>query len=173
MSGGLLIPTEALIAGGFYTFAILAVAGALGLVLAPRVFHSALLLVLTLGSVAAIFVILGADFLGSAQILVYVGAIMVLIMFGIMLTPRQVELPDVGHRGQGIAGALIAGAVCILSLVTLLTTRWPRSVASPMDRPSTEVIAQGLFTTYAFPFEVASLLLVVAMIGAIVVAREE
>ena len=136
-------------------------------------FHSALYLVLTLGSLAGVFVILGADFLATVQILVYVGAIAVLIIFGIMLTPRSVELPDGRDLGQIATGRFVACAVFLLSAFALLATQWPRSMATPMDRPSTELIAKGLFTVYAFPFELASVLLLVAMIGAIVIAREE
>jgi len=167
------IPVEFLVAGGFYTFAALAVAGAIGLILARRVFHSALFLVLTLSSVAAELVILGADFLAAVQVLVYVGAIMVLIIFGIMLTPQQVELPDIGGPGQALAGVLVAGAILIVSTVVIATSRWPRSTPTPMDKSTTETIGHGLFNAFVLPFEIASILLVVAMIGAIVIAREE
>ena len=169
----MIIPVDFLVAGGFYTFGALAVGGALGVIRAQRVFHSALFLVLTLGSLAAVFVILGADFLATVQILVYVGAIAVLIIFGIMLTPRAVDLPEIGGPGQQVAGWLVAAAIFLLSASAVIATQWPRSVAMPMDRPTTELIAQGLFTSYAFPFEAASVLLLVAMIGAIVIAREE
>lgn len=169
----MIIPTDLLVAGGFYTFATLAVAGALGLVRAHLVFHSALYLVLTLGSLAGVFVILGADFLATVQILVYVGAIAVLIIFGIMLTPHTVEIPEAGGPGQVVTGRLVAFAIFLLSASALIATQWPRSTATPMDRPTTDIVAQGIFTAYAFPFEAASVLLVVAMIGAIVIAREE
>ena len=169
----MLIPTDFLIAGAFYTFAALAVVGAVGLILAPRVFHSALFLTLALGSVAAVFVTLGADFLAAVQVLIYVGAIMVLIIFGIMLTPQEIELPNMGTSGQALAGTLVAGAIFVMSAVVAITTRWPNSVPTPTDRPTTDVIAVGLFNTYALPFEIASVLLVIAMIGAIVIAREE
>jgi NADH:ubiquinone oxidoreductase subunit 6 (subunit J) len=169
----MVVPTEALVAGAFYLFSAIAIIGALGVVLARRVFHSALFLVVALAAVAAVFVILGADFLGVVQILVYVGAIMVLILFGIMLTPQEVELPAFGGKGQAAAGAIIAGIVLAGSVAVAVTTRWPGSSAAPIDVPTTELIGTGLLTTYALPFEVASILLLVAMIGAIVVARED
>jgi NADH-quinone oxidoreductase subunit J len=169
----MLIPTDALIAAAFYLFALITIAGALGVVLARRVFHSALFLVVSLASVAAIFVILGADFLGVVQILVYVGAIMVLILFGIMLTPNEVNVPSIGGPGQVFAGAAIAAVVLIGTIAVVVWSRWPSASTAPIDLPTTETIGRGLLSTYALPFEVASILLLVAMIGAIVVARED
>ncbi len=168
-----LIPTDALVAGAFYLLSIFAILGALGVVLARRVFHSALFLVVALASVAGIFIILGADFLGVVQVVVYIGAIMVLILFGIMLTPQQVSMPSLGGPGQVVAGAAIALIILVGSVAVAVSSRWPRSTAAPLDLPTTETIGRGLLTTYALPFEVASILLLVAMIGAIVVARED
>lgn len=160
------------LAAGFYVFALSAIAGGLGVILAPRIFHSALFLVLALASVAAIFVVLGADFLAAVQVLIYVGAITVLIIFGIMLTPQTATLPDV--RGLApTSGAIIAGALLAIAAPVLLYSSWPRSVPTPVDIPTTPVIADRLFNVYALPFEIASLLLLVAMIGAIVIARDD
>jgi NADH-quinone oxidoreductase subunit J len=166
----MVVPTDALVAVAFYLFAAIAVIGALGVVLARRVFHSALFLVVALAAVAAVFVVLGADFLGVVQVLVYVGAIMVLILFGIMLTPQNVELPAMGGKGQVAAGAIIAGIVLAGSVAVAVGSRWPASTAAPIDVPTTELIGTGLLTTYVLPFEVASILLLIAMIGAIVSA---
>jgi NADH-quinone oxidoreductase subunit J len=169
----MVIPTEAIVAAAFYFFALFAIVGALGVVLARSVFHSALFLVVSLASVAGVFVILGADFLGVVQILVYVGAIMVLIIFGIMLTPHEVTMPSIGGPGQVFAGAAIALIVLGGTVAVAVGSRWPRSSGAPIDVPTTETIGLGLLGTYALPFEVASILLLVAMIGAIVVARED
>jgi NADH:ubiquinone oxidoreductase subunit 6 (subunit J) len=168
-----LLPTDLLIAGAFYTFSATAIVGAIGIIRARGIFRSALSLVLTLASVAAVFVILGADFLGAVQVLIYVGAIMVLIIFGIMLTPQQVELPDIGGPGQAAAAIFVAVALFVVSALVVATSVWPQSVAVPIDRPTTELIGVGLFTTYVLAFEIASVLLLIAMIGAIVIAREE
>ena len=168
-----MIPADFMIAGGFYTFAATAVLGAMGVILARSVFHSALFLVATLMSVAAIYVILGADFLGVAQVLVYVGAIMVLILFGIMLTPQNASLPDLGSKPQLIFGGLAAFLSFVVIAAVVIEGRWPRATNPPLDIATTQAIGRGLLTTYAFPFEVASALLLVAMIGAIVIARED
>ncbi|MEA2641664.1 MAG: hypothetical protein QOF51_3058 [Chloroflexota bacterium] len=168
----MVIPVDFLVAGGFYTFALIAIIGAIGVVAAERVFHSALFLVLALGGVAGVFIVLGADFLGAVEILVYVGAIMVLILFGIMLTPQHVQIPETGGPARVVSALVVSGAVFLLSLAVFLTSRWPNSTPTPSDVPSTPFIASGLLYTYAFPFELASVLLLIAMIGAIVIARE-
>lgn len=168
----MLAPTEFLIAGGFYTFAGAALAGALGLILARNVFHSALFLVVSLGSVAGVFVILGADFLAAVQVLIYVGAITILILFGLMLTPQTSEPPDLTGAFQAFAGVLLAGIVFLGAATTILLTRWPKATPQPIDAPTSLGIGASLFTTFALPFEIASVLLLVAMIGAIVIARE-
>jgi NADH-quinone oxidoreductase subunit J len=168
-----LIPTDLLVAGGFYTFAVAALAGAVGLIVARNVFHSALFLVVTLGSVAGVFVILGADFLAAVQILVYVGAVMILILFAVMLTPLRAPTPTLTSPGQAIAGIAIAILVFGATAATLLTARWPHAGQAPINVPTTEAIGRSLLTTFVLPFEIASVLLLVAMIGAIVIARED
>ncbi|HEY3117382.1 MAG TPA: NADH-quinone oxidoreductase subunit J [Chloroflexota bacterium] len=165
---------ELLTALGFYALAGLALAGALGLIIASDVFHDALFLVLTLGSVAGIFVILGADFLAVVQVLIYVGAIMILILFGIMLTPQLGNLPNTGGPGQIAAGVIAAVAVLGTILAVITTATWPRASAAPIDLPAgtTSLLGTSLFNSFALPFEVASVLLLIAMIGALVIARE-
>lgn len=169
----MLIPTEFLIAGGFYTFGAAAMAGGLGLILARNVFHSALFLVVTLGSVAGVFVILGADFLAAVQVLIYIGAVMILVLFAMMLTPQSSEATDLTGAFQALAGVVVAATVFIVVAAVLLTTQWPNATAAPSIQGTTsQPIGVSLFTTYALPFEIASVLLLVAMIGAIVIARE-
>jgi NADH:ubiquinone oxidoreductase subunit 6 (subunit J) len=165
--------TDLLVAISFYALAAMAIVGAIGVVAAKRIFHSALFLTAMLGSVAGAYVVLGADFLAAVQILVYVGAIMVLIIFGIMLTPQSVELPDAGGPGQAIAGVVVAVAIFMVSAGVLTAAVWPKLSLTPTDIPTTPAIGIGLLTTFGLPFELASVLLLLAMIGAIVVARED
>ena len=167
-----MVGSDALVAAAFYAFAALAVVSAAGLVFTRNIFHSALFLVVTLGSVAGVLVSLGADFLGVVQVLVYVGAIMVLILFGIMLTPQRVDLPNLDDQSQGISAPLLAGALLGVAGAVIATTPWPQSRVAPIDVPTTETIGFALFNTYVLPFEVASVLLLIALIGAIVIARE-
>jgi len=168
-----LIGVEAIVAIVFYVLSALAIAGALGVVLARSIFHSAMFLVATLGSVAGVFVLLGADFLAAVQILIYVGAIMVLILFGIMLTPQREAAPEVDAPGKLIGGIIAALAVFGVSATVIVSSRWPGTREPGIELPTTQTIGVGLFTTYVLPFEVASVLLLVAMIGAIILAREE
>ncbi len=165
---------ELLVALSFYALAALVLVGALGLIIASNVFHDALFLVLTLGSVAGIFVILEADFLAVVQVLIYVGAIMILILFGIMLTPQSASLPNTGGWGQITAGIVAAVAVLATILAVATTASWPRATVAPVDVASgtTPLLGTSLFTAFALPFEIASVLLLVAMIGALVIARE-
>ena len=164
--------TEAIATLAFWIFSITAVVGALGVVLARRVFHSAMFLVAALGSTAAIYVLLSADFLAAVQILVYSGAIVILVLFAIMLTPQSVELPTFAPGGQQLGGAVVALALLALMIVAIRTGPWPLA-AQPLDQPTSAALGQGLLTTYVFPFELASLVLLVAMIGAILLARED
>ena len=168
----MLVPTEFLVAGGFYTFGLAAIVGGIGLIVARNVFHSALFLIVTLGSVAGVFVILGADFLAGVQVLIYVGAVMILIIFALMLTP-QTSPPSPTGFGQAISGVAIAALVFVVTAATLLSAQWPKAGLQAFDAPTTEWIGGSLFTSFALPFEIASILLLVAMIGAIVIARED
>jgi NADH:ubiquinone oxidoreductase subunit 6 (subunit J) len=156
----------------FYATAITMIVGAVGMVLNRDMIRSAMMLILTLGGVAVMYVLLSADFLAIAQLLVYIGAIMILMLFAIMLTPGQVDLPAGSPQAQRISGALIALAVGALSVGVIVTTPWNlRSI--PLNINTAETIGNLLLTTYVLPFWIASVLLTVGLIGAIVIARED
>ncbi len=165
-------PSEVYTAIAFYLVAAVMVVGGLGMVFAQNMFRSALLLVVALSGVAGMYVLLSADFLAVVQILVYVGAIMILMLFAIMLTPKQVDLPSASPQGQRIAGALTAIAIGVIALWAVLSFPW-RVRAVPLDMPTSERIGALMMSTYVLPFEIASLLLTVGMVGAIVIARED
>ena len=156
----------------FYLVAIVAVVGGLGMVISADMVRSALSLVLALGGVAVVYLLLSADFLAMVQLFVYVGAIMILILFAIMLTPGQVELPAMADQGQRTAAALVAAAIGLVSLFAVLTHPWAVQAAAA-DAPTSGLIGALLMGKYVLPFEVASLLLTAGMIGAIVIARED
>jgi NADH-quinone oxidoreductase subunit J len=164
--------TDVIASIAFWVFAISAVVGALGVVAARRVFHNALFLVVALSSTAAIYVLASADFLAAVQVLVYVGAIVILMLFAIMLTPVSVELPAFAPGGQRFAGALVALALFGLMVAAIANGPWSLA-ASPLDQPTSYDLGRGLLTTFLFPFELASLVLLVGMIGAILLARED
>ena len=156
----------------FFAIAAIAVASALGLILRPNAIHGALFLVVNLGSVAALYLMLGAEFLAAAQVIVYAGAIMVLFVFAIMvLIPGKEETGPDPRRGARLA-AVPVGALLLLLLVVVVVGRWsgPRG---PVAAPSGSAGALGrlLFTNYLFPFELTSVLLLAAMVGVLLLAR--
>lgn len=147
---------------------------ALGVVLARSVVYSAFLLGLTFTGMAGLYLLLNADFVAAAQILVYVGAVNVLILFGVMLVNKQlafVEVPGLALR-QATTALVCAGLFGLLSVVAV-TTPWMISDAVPAADGSIVTIAQHLFSDFLLPFEVASVLLLMALIGAIVLARRD
>jgi NADH:ubiquinone oxidoreductase subunit 6 (subunit J) len=156
----------------FLILAGLTVIGALGTVLMRNIVHSALFLIISLVSVAGIFVMLNADFLFAVQILIYVGAVATLILFGIMLT-RGVRGEQPQNNNQVIPAAIMAvilfGAVLV---PVIMNTVWPAS-DTPAPQTTTALLGQELMQTYALPFEIVGVVLLVAMIGAIIVAREQ
>jgi NADH-quinone oxidoreductase subunit J len=152
--------------------------GALGVVLSSNPVHSALMLVLTLFGVAVIFVEQEAHFLAAVQVIVYAGAIVVLFLFVIMLlgVDKAEELSTDPLGGQRPAAAAVA--VAGLGLVVLLAVRaaevtGARSVAGELrgDDSNVEILGRSLFTDYLFAFEATSALLVIAVVGAVVLAR--
>jgi len=134
--------------------------------------RAALALTTVLGGVAMMYAILGADFLAISQLVVYVGAIMVLIIFAIFMTPGQIDVPGLVSTGQRMGALLVALALGVVSVFVVITTNW-RERGAVVDLPTTEAIGALMLTRYVLPFEIASLLLTVALIGAIVVARED
>ncbi len=156
----------------FWISAVLGIMAALAVVLLRNVFRAALALVLCFLAVAGIYITLSADFLGVVQILVYVGAISVLIVLAIMLT-REVQRGSPGNRLQ--LPALIVAALFFGVVVYAVTgTAWPISEAAPVT-PTTGALALVLFGEkgYMLPLEIAPVLLLAAILGAIVLVREK
>lgn len=156
----------------FYCLAAFTVACALGVALSNNIMYSAFSLMGTLLGVAATFVFLGADFLGVVQLLVYVGGILVLTLFAVMLTHR---IADVHVSNRAVArplGALAAGLVLWWMVRVALDATWvTKEPGTAM--PTTYGIGNAFLTDYVLPYEIASLLLLVALIGAVVVSRKE
>ncbi len=157
----------------FLLIAALAVASALGLVLRRNPIHGALLLVVNLGCIAALYLMLGAEFLAAAQVIVYAGAIMVLFVFAIMvLIPGKEETgPDPRRAWRLLAAPL--GAALLLELGVILLAGRAAVPAPAAPAPAGHVAALGrlLFTDYLLPFELTSVLLLAAMVGVLLLAR--
>ena len=155
----------------FYIVAAVTVTGALGVVLARNVVHSALFLILALLAVAGVFILLSAEFLAIVQVLIYGGAVTILVLFAMMLT-RVRDMPQALDGPQRPFAALAAGAFMGISILAVVSTDWPGETEEITLIPFEE-LGRALFQTWAIPFEIASLVLLVALVGAIILARGE
>ena len=153
----------------FYLLAIGVVGAGLAVVTLRNIIHSAVAMMVCFGSLAGMYALLGAPIVAAAQVLIYLGAISVLILFAIMLTQAgDANLPAPFHRQLPIA-VVVALAVTGLVGWAVVQTDW--QMAAEVTGAAVEAIATAVFTTYALPFEIISLLLLVAIIGAIFLAR--
>lgn len=154
----------------FYFYAIVAVAGAVGLVAARHLIHAAMSFFASLLAVAALFLLMGSEFLAAMQLFVYGGAMTVLILFALMFTGASPE----GGRSTGPAirwlGAAVAASLFALLVVAFASAGW---IVSPSEPMSVDAIATIMFSRLVVPFEIAGLALTIALIGAIVLARED
>ena|SRR5437899_4579829 len=164
----------------FYFFAGIAVIGAALMVTRRNAIHSAVFLITTLLATAGIFLQLRAEFVFIAQIIIYVGGIMVLFIFVFMLVPLDVTLPQFRSPLQKWIALLVALVVGVeAGVVIWLARKVPGQGLlvpnpAPADKlpPNTEALARSLFSSYLLPFEIASVLLLVAMVGAVVMAKK-
>ena len=160
----------------FYAFALLTVASAVLVVTVRNIVHAAFSLMITLFGVAGLYVFLQADFLAATQVIVYVGGILVLILFGVMMTSGRLQMRIQIERGQLILGGLVAILILVLLFGVIANTpQWDGikddgSTLEPTTRTIGEMIMQGEFL---LPFEVVSILLLVALIGAALISRKE
>jgi NADH:ubiquinone oxidoreductase subunit 6 (subunit J) len=156
----------------FYFLAFLIVASALAVVSLKNIFHCALFLILGLFSVAGIFVLLGAEFLAVVQVLIYVGAVAVLMIFAVMLTSRLAGREVQMSNEQTFIGAFMS-LVLVFGLVWSFSHSSFRISDQPPAPQSTLQIGTLLMNEYVLPFEIVSVLLLAALIGAILLARQE
>ena len=156
----------------FYLLATFTVACALGVALSNNIMYSAFALMGTLMGVAGTFVMLGADFLGVVQLLVYVGGILVLTIFAVMLTHRIADV-NVSNRAVGRPLAVVLVGAVAGWMIKVATTSTGVVKESGAPEPTTYGIGNAFLTDYILPYEIASLVLLVALIGAVVVSRKE
>jgi NADH-quinone oxidoreductase subunit J len=145
---------------------------ALLVVLGRDVIRSGLWLVLSFAALAGIYVLLGAPFLAAAQVLIYIGAISVLILFAIMLTQTKGGPARLQFQRQWWAGGIAAIALAVLLLVSILWTTWPLA-GSEIATQGAREIARLIFDQHVFAFEVVCLLLLAAVVGGIFLARRD
>ena len=156
----------------FYLIAALAVAGGLGVVLARSAVYAALLLILAMLAVAGVYILLAQEFLALVQVLIYGGAVTVLLLFALMLT-RSRDLPETMVGAQWPVAAFTSALLVGLLIATVATSNWPGDADGTITRIAFEDLGDALFRRWAVPFEIASLVLLVALVGAIYLAREE
>ena len=151
----------------FILLAIFTLGGGLAVVVSRNVVHAALALLVSLVAVAGIYLLLFAEFLALVQVLIYGGAIIIVLIFAIMLT-RSAEYPRTSDNKQWPLAAIAS-----LALLGVLVPAYIINAAEDTEAQNAPFtgIAESLFTTWAVPFEVASLVLLVALIGAIIIAR--
>lgn len=163
------IPIEVLI---FYMVSFVVVGSACVVAFSRNIVHSAFSLLGTFGGVAGLYVFLGADFVAAVQVLIYVGGILVLILFAVMLTHRISDI-RITNRTVGRIPALAAVAVFLGILIHAIgETRWAKAGEVAYD-PTTAVIGDLFLGDYLLPFQIAAVVLLVALIGAITLSRKE
>ncbi len=156
----------------FFLFALVAVIGALGMVLSHNIVHSALFLVLSFIGLALIYFALQAPFLGAVQLMVYSGAIAILIVMAIMMVGRadmSISAPVQSLSKRFVGAGMAALIFVLLGLAATLTPLTTRSAAGPETEAAD--LAVLLLSNFALPFELAAILLLAAMIGALLLAR--
>jgi NADH-quinone oxidoreductase subunit J len=158
-----------------YAFVVLALVGtvsAVRVVTAANVVRAALYLVAALGSVGAIYMLLGAEFVGWVQILIYVGAIVILFLFGLMLTKAPIGREALDNQSKGIA--VLVGLAVLAGLVFLMQDAFGWSDPRvELAQGTSSAIGESIFRRYVLPFEAVSFVLLAALIGAIVLSRKD
>jgi NADH:ubiquinone oxidoreductase subunit 6 (subunit J) len=165
----------------FLVFSVITLGGALLVVTTRNLFHAALYLMLSLFGVAGLFVLLTAPFLAAVQIVVYIGAIAILIVFAVMFTPQVTHILRV-ERSQWISGAVIAALLFMLLMVIVTPLiddvrfdKFDKDKADDVPASAMQDLGEALVdpNQYMLPFEIASVLLMAALIGAVVMIRPE
>jgi NADH-quinone oxidoreductase subunit J len=161
-----------LITFSFYAFAAMAIASAIGVISMKNPVHCALLLVLTFFSVACTWIVAGAEFLGIALILVYVGAVMVLFLFVVMMLDIDIAPLREGYVrylpiGIAVALAMLVEICVVIGVRMLMQAPLAPDAAAAADIPNTTWLARALFTDFLLPFEVAAVILTVAVVAAV------
>ena len=158
----------------FLILGSIVILGSLGVILLNNIVYSAFLLGGVFMSVAGLYLLLNASFVAAAQVLVYVGAVNVLILFAIMLVNKREDLkPIEGLKIRKLLSAIVSIGLLVLLVRVNITTEWNLPGPPAIGEEATERIGEHLFTDYLLPFELASVLLLMAMIGAIVLARRD
>jgi NADH-quinone oxidoreductase subunit J len=156
----------------FYLFAALTIASAAVMVFSRNIIYSAVSLLFTFFGVAGLYVFLAADFLAVVQLMIYVGGILVLLLFGVMLSHRVTSVELRTGTLQRLPAVLVIGLVLALLLRVIWGTDWASRTPAEME-PTTATLGTRFMTDFLVPFEVMSILILVALVGAAYLARKE
>lgn len=156
----------------FLILGVITVGGAFLMLNLKKVVHMVVALAFTFISIAGLFILLEAEFLAAAQILIYAGAVTIVMLFGIMLTRHddQDETRRPAHKG---AAALVALLLFVSVLVLVNGIEWPQQAEGHLFESNTTQIGVQLFTKYVIPFELTSIILMVALVGAVILAKSD
>jgi NADH-quinone oxidoreductase subunit J len=160
----------------FYIFAVIAVISAIAVVSVRNPVHSAVYLIVCFLQVAAIFILLRAPFLAAVQVFIYVGAVMVLFLFAVMVLDVGKESFGEHMHSQAIPAVITVAGLLAVAIWMISTGRLTAPLGPYTEEAlakNTEVIGKALYTQYIFPFEVVSLLLLIALIGAVVLVLKD
>jgi NADH-quinone oxidoreductase subunit J len=161
---------------GFYLFALMTVVSAVVVVLSKNILRAVFALLFTLFGIAGLFLFLHADFLAATQVLIYVGGVLVLLLFGIMLTQKVVEADIRTGKIQFLPSLVAMGLLFVFLLFLIFQTPWNPKGTANFDQTqfgtgTTAGIGTLLMTEWLLPFEIASVLLLAALIGSVSIAR--
>ncbi|MBU0560934.1 MAG: NADH-quinone oxidoreductase subunit J [Bacteroidetes bacterium] len=156
----------------FYLFAAITLASGFLVVTVKNIVHSAFYLLFTLFGIAGIYVLLGADFIAIVQLLVYVGGILILLLFGVMLTNKITDV-DIKTGTLHIVPAVIGVGIFWGAITSILTSTHWKSLPAENIEPTTAQIGTLLITDYVLVFELLGILLLIALIGAATIARRD
>ena len=158
----------------FLTLIFVIMCSATWVVVSPNLVHSAVSLLITLFSVAGLYVFLYADFLAATQVVIYVGGILVLIIFGVMLT-NKIDKPVIESISSNkIIGVLISSFIFTILSIIVIQTNWPIIADNAKEGPPTvELIGKLILGKYLLPFELISILLLSALVGSALLARKK
>ena len=146
---------------------------AIWVVVSPNLVHSAVSLLFTLFGIAGLYVFLYADFMAATQVVIYVGGILVLIIFGVMLT-NKIDKPVIESVSSNkIIGVLISSFIFTMLSVVIIQTKWPINENSLPGPSTVELIGKLILGKYLLPFEVVSILLLASLVGAALLARKK
>lgn len=157
----------------FYLFALITLVSAAVVVFSKNIVYSAFSLLFTFFGVAGLYVLLMADFIAITQIMIYVGGILVLLLFGVMLTTKVISVDMRTGTIQTLPAVLVVSAMAGVLVGIFWTTDWKVSPAAVGFEKTASQLGEMLLSSYLLPFEIASVVLLVALVGAAMIARRE